>query len=116
MVIAAVAGGEIAQDRVRFPDRQPIVLEHRNQAVRVESSELRFVHPAELAAGGNMVEFEAELAREPQDLLDVERASPPPDSDHDALPRTGSAQAGCSTTPCQLSPSYTKRAGVPPRK
>src|SRR5579859_1001086 len=83
----AVARREVAEDGVRLPHRQVAVLQHGNPAMRVQRPERRRVEAAVVAAGGDLLEGEAELAGEPQHLLDIERAATAPDSEH-ACPST----------------------------
>src|ERR1043166_5545338 len=81
----AVARREVAQDRVRFPQRGLAVDDDRQAAVRVHGAELCRVEPAEGTADFDMTVREAQLAHEPHDLLHVERTLAAVDGEHDQI-------------------------------
>jgi hypothetical protein len=50
--------------------------------MEIERAKFRLVQPAEIAARGNVLIGEAQLADEPQDLLNIEGAAATPDFEH----------------------------------
>src|SRR5262249_28885325 len=79
---AAIARREIAQDRVRFPNRRLAVLQHRDSTMRIECEEFRRFEPAERAADLDLLVRQAELTQEPHHFLHVDRSAPAPDRQH----------------------------------
>ena len=82
----AVLGGEIAHDRVRFPQHEAVVLlERRHQRVRIHRQVERLLGAAERAADVDALVREVELADRPHHLLHVDGRVPPPDLQHCCL-------------------------------
>ena len=98
--LAAMARGQIAQDRVRLPHDHAVIVDDRDATVRIHGPELGRIEAAELTAGFDMPMFKPQFANQPQDLLQVEGTAPPPDRQHfePKLPR------------------HTRRAAVAPRR
>src|SRR5690242_19335648 len=78
----AVAGDEIAQDRVRFPYGGFAVDDDGHAGVRVHAAERGLIEAAEGAALLDVTVREAKLAHEPHDLLHVERTLAAVDGEH----------------------------------
>src|SRR5690606_27263821 len=83
---AAVCGDEIAHDHVALPQHEPVILQHRNETVRVELAELRRVEAAKWAADVDALVRQLELCHRPHHLLDVDRRLAPPNLQHLAPP------------------------------
>src|SRR5689334_17689601 len=85
----AMARGQIAQDRVRFPYDHAVIVDDRDVTVRVHGPELGRIEAAELTARFDMPMFESQLVDQPHDLLQVEGTAPSPDCQHRALRSEG---------------------------
>ena len=77
-----VLSGEIAYDRVRFPEHEPFVVDRWDQAVRIELAVFGGIHDAEIAAGVDAPIREPHLLAAPQRLLHVYRVVPSPNDEH----------------------------------
>src|SRR5207247_857034 len=77
-----VAGGQISEDSVGFPHRQIAILDHRYASMGVQCSKRRLVEPAEIAAGGDVLMGQTELADEPKHFLDIEGVAASPNLEH----------------------------------
>src|SRR4051812_2785197 len=78
---------KIAKDRLRFPYRRGVVLNHGNAAMGIHREEIRRIEPAKLPPGIDMLMRQFELADQPHDLLEVKRTAASPDLQHFALLR-----------------------------
>jgi hypothetical protein len=73
---------EIARDRVRFPEHEPVVFDGRHKAVRIELAVFRRVHDTVLHAGIDALAAQTELLDAPERLLHVHRIRPAPQLQH----------------------------------
>jgi hypothetical protein len=67
---------------MRFPNDRAIVVDDGNAAMWVHCPEFGRVEAAEPTAGFDVPMFNAQLADQPHDFLEVERAPPSPDCQH----------------------------------
>ena len=89
-----MAGGEVAHDGGALEHGDVLVLQRRDEAVRVHREVFRRVVAAEVEADVAAVDGEAELGGGPHDGLDVERGGAAVDGEH-----RRSFQNGASTGP-----------------
>ena len=85
--VLVVLAGEIAHDRIGFPQQEAVCfLQRRHQAVRVHREIRRLLVLAERAADVDAGVFKPELADRPHRLLHVGRSVAAPDFDHESFP------------------------------
>ena len=82
----AVFRGEIAHDRVRFPEDEIILFERGHEPVGIHRQIGGLVVLAEWPADIDPLIRDAELADGPHHLLHVDRGIPPPDFEHGCFP------------------------------
>ena len=83
--LAAIAAGDMADDRLGFEKHDRAVADHRHQTHRVELEEGLVVQPSERAADGMPLKLDPGLSRGPQYFDNIERIPPTPKRDHACL-------------------------------
>src|SRR6266511_1273579 len=80
----AVLRRKVANDRVRFPQHEAVVLDRRHPAVRVHLAVEELVDDAELQSGVGALVGNLQLFERPEHLLHVDRIDPAPELQHDS--------------------------------
>jgi hypothetical protein len=81
---SSMASGQIAQNRVRFPNDRAGVVDDGKTAMWVHCPELRRIQAAKFSAGLDVSVIKTQLADQPHHLLEIERTAPSPDRQHEA--------------------------------
>src|SRR5262249_54425250 len=79
---AIVAGGQVPENGMGFPHRQIAILDHRYASMGVQRPKRRLVEPSEVAAGGDVLMGQTELADQPKHFLDIEGVAASPNLEH----------------------------------
>src|SRR3954470_24757006 len=75
-------GGEIADDRVRLPEHEAVVVDSRHEPGGIHPQILRRLVDAVLKAGIDALVLDPQFLGRPQHLLDVDRVGSSPDLQH----------------------------------